>query len=101
MIGYGGSGCKDPRILDPSTGSTSGQLHARILYLHRTGIHWVGGCVDPGTSLNGVKKRNILLLTGLELHHVGRPERSRSLHQLWYLCLYKVDQCFLQPLQQS
>jgi hypothetical protein len=46
------------------------------------GIHWIGGSVGPGTGLNDMKKRKMLLLMGLELHPLGRQACSQSLSWL-------------------
>jgi hypothetical protein len=44
----------------------------------------VGNWVEPGTGLDDVKRRNILLLPGLELRPVCRLARSQSLYRLSY-----------------
>jgi hypothetical protein len=42
------------------------------------GPHWIGGSVDPRASLDDVKKREILILPGLEIRpSVVQPVASR------------------------
>jgi hypothetical protein len=47
-------------------------------------IHWIGGWVGSGDTLDDVKKRTFLLLPGLELRPLGRPARSQPLYRLSY-----------------
>jgi hypothetical protein len=47
------------------------------------GTDWIGGWVDPGTSLD-VEKRKFLTLSGLELQPLGHPAHSQSLYRLHY-----------------
>jgi hypothetical protein len=41
---------------------------------------WGGGWVDPRADLNDVEKRKFLILSGLEILTLDRPERSQSLY---------------------
>jgi hypothetical protein len=43
------------------------------------GTYWIGGCVGSRIGLNDRDKRKFLILPGLELRHLGRPDRSQSL----------------------
>jgi hypothetical protein len=69
------------------------------------GIHWIGGRVSHRASLDGVEKRKLLILPGLELRLLGRPARSRSLYRLrypglllvpvgWYFVIYTCRSTF-------
>jgi hypothetical protein len=42
-----------------------------------SGIHWIGGWVDPGAGLYDVEKRKFLVLPGLELRSLRRLALSR------------------------
>jgi hypothetical protein len=48
------------------------------------GAHWVGGRVDPRTSLDDVENIKILPISGLELRPLCRPARSQSLYRFRY-----------------
>jgi hypothetical protein len=63
----------------------SDQLHAPAALLRgkNSGIHWIGGWVDPTAGLVVVKLK-FLSLPGLELRPLGRPTRSQSLYRLRY-----------------
>jgi hypothetical protein len=61
-----------------------GALSASLPGRFTSGTHCVGGCVDPRTSLDDVKKTKFLLILGLELLPVGRSARSQSLYWLRY-----------------
>jgi hypothetical protein len=52
------------------------------------GAHWIRRRVGPRTSLDDVERRKILPLPALELRPLGRPARSQSLYQLWYIYIY-------------
>jgi hypothetical protein len=82
-----GSDCIDPRILDLGTSwRWVVSFTPRPLYLRRKspGTHWVGGWVGPGTGLDGVERRKILPLPGLELRPLGRLARGQLLYRLRY-----------------
>jgi hypothetical protein len=49
-----------------------------------SGTHWIGGWVGSKTGLDDVEKREISLVPGLELPHLGRPARSQLLYRLSY-----------------
>jgi hypothetical protein len=51
--------------------------------------HWIGGWVGPRTGLDDMEKLKFLILLGLELRHLGRPARSKSLYRQRYsgLCI--------------
>jgi hypothetical protein len=49
------------------------------------GTHWIGGWVDPRSSLDDVEKRKYLTVPRLEPRPLGRPARSQSLYRLRYL----------------
>jgi hypothetical protein len=46
--------------------------------------HWIGAWIGLGTSLDGVERRKILPLPGLEIRPLGRPARSQLLYRLRY-----------------
>jgi hypothetical protein len=46
--------------------------------------HWTGGWVNPRTGLDDVDMRNFLIIPGLEIRPLGRPDRSQSLCRLRY-----------------
>jgi hypothetical protein len=46
--------------------------------------HWLGGWVDPRDDLDGVEKRKVLILSGLESRSVDQPARSQLLYRLRY-----------------
>jgi hypothetical protein len=48
------------------------------------GTHWIGGWVNPRTSLDDLEKKKFLTLPGLELRLLGRPASSQSLYRLRY-----------------
>jgi hypothetical protein len=55
-----------------------------------TGTHWIRDCVAPRAGLDVMKKRQILLLSGIELRFFGSPARSPPLFRLYYIQLYMV-----------
>jgi hypothetical protein len=66
-------------------GEWSASRPGRLIAEERApGTHWIGGWVDPRAGLEDLEKRNFLTLPGLELRHLGRPARSRSLYRLSY-----------------
>jgi hypothetical protein len=91
MKAYGG-GCMDPYFLDLGTSwrwmviFTSLPLYLQV---NTPGTHWIGGCVDPRASLDGLESRKFLPPSGLELRPLGRPARSQSLYRLLSLCSKK------------
>jgi hypothetical protein len=48
------------------------------------GTQWIGGWVDPRTSLDDVMKRIFLTLSRLKLRPFCRPASSQSLYRLRY-----------------
>jgi hypothetical protein len=85
MKTYWGSGCTVPRTLHLGTSwrwvvsFTPLPLYRRVRVPR---YHWIGGWVGPGTGLEDVEMRKILLLTGLELRPLDRSACSQSLYQL-------------------
>jgi hypothetical protein len=76
----------------------SGQLHAPATLSpgeRAPGTHWIGGWVCLRTSLDGMEKRKLLTLLGLELRPLSHPTHSQSLYRLrypssyWYLIHHK------------
>jgi hypothetical protein len=49
-----------------------------------TGIHWIGGWVDPRAGLDDVDKIQFLSLPRLEHRSFGHPARSQLLYRLRY-----------------
>jgi hypothetical protein len=69
-----GSECIDPRILDLARSYRSASRPGCFTPGERgPGTHWIGGWVDPRTSLDDVERRTILHLPELELRALGRP----------------------------
>jgi hypothetical protein len=62
-----------------------------------SGIHWIGGWVDPRAGLDDVQKRKFLTLPELELRPLCHPARSQSLYRLRYpgSCKHKVEMEYL------
>jgi hypothetical protein len=49
-----------------------------------SGLHWIGGWVEPRVGLNDVETKNVLPLPGLELRPLGRSTLNQSLYRLSY-----------------
>jgi hypothetical protein len=60
-------------------GDWSASRPGRFALVERApGTHWIGGWMDPRTSLDDVEKKKILTLPGLKLWSLGRPACSQS-----------------------
>jgi hypothetical protein len=57
--------------------------------------HWIGGWVRPRIGLDGMEKRKILPLTGLELAPLGHPALSQSLYRLRYIAVHSILAVFV------
>jgi hypothetical protein len=90
------SGRIDSRFLDLGTSwRWEFRLTPRPLYPlgKRTGMHWIGGWLDPRADVYCVENRKWLILPGLELRPLGRPSRIQWLYRLSYTSMlywYKI-----------
>jgi hypothetical protein len=82
-----GTWITDPRFLTSTLvgGEWSASFPGRFTPGERTPCtHWIGGWMEPRTSLNDVKKRKFLTLQEFEFRPLDRQACNQSLYRLRY-----------------